>query len=296
MKLKKILLVSIAASAVAIGMLFTQSCNSGDELSPEEIASLKTKYDSIMVVYENMKVEYAELENTNARNAEDIRVKDSIINAQAKEIRNCLNNGGRSPKLAKKVDELQKQCEDLTKELEALRAENQRLKEENRKAQEDLASADEIINRLNADNAEAKQKLAAARVLLVNDLTATPEKKKCGGKNFKATNKATSVERIHIAGKILPNNVVDPGTKTFYARVAKGSNLVTNAGEEAKAFDMDGVEMLYTIDQDIEFYGQGRAFSMVWRKAENTKLEAGVYTVTLYNNGNEIGKTNFTLK
>ena len=59
---------------------------------------------------------------------------------------------------------------------------------------------------------------------------------------------------------------------------------------------MDGVDMLYTCEQDVEFYGQGRNFSMIWRKSKATNLEPGVYTVTVYNAGNEVGKANFTLK
>lgn len=303
MKLKNFFLASLATATIAVGMIFTASCNS-DSISAEEAAQMRGQLDSLQAVYNNIKADYDDLQNVSEEKAAEIKKKDSVINVQARQIRNALNgNGGNgggtytggSSKLKRQLAELQERCDDLSSQVEALKEENRRLREENQKVQEDLAAANENISRLNTDNADLNQKLVAARMLVLNDLTATPEKKKCGGK-FKSTNKANSMERVRISGKILPNNVVDPGTKTFYARITKGSNLITNPGDEAKAFDYDGVDMLYTLEQDIEFYGQGRNFSMIWRKSEANKLDPGVYTVTIYNNSNEIGKTNFTLK
>ena len=292
MKLKKILLSLVAMALFATGMI---SCNGG---SQQEMAALQSQYDSIMKAYNQKKADFEDLQNVDEQKAAEIRTKDSIINVQASQIRNGFsgNGGGGNAKLKRQIAELQKKCDDLSEEIEALKAENRRLREENEKAQEDLATANENISRLSNDNAELNQKLVAARTLLISDLKAGAEKKKCGKSNkYKATIMAKSVERISITGKLMPNNVVDPGTKTFYARIAKGNNLVTNLGDESKAFDMGGVDMLYTCEQDIEFYGQERNFSMIWRKSNATKLEPGTYTVTIYNDGAEVGKTNFTL-
>jgi len=293
MKLKKILLSLVAMALFATGMI---SCNGG---SQEEIATLQSQYDSIMKAYNQKKADFEDLQNVDEQKAAEIRTKDSIINVQSNQIRNSINggNGGGNAKLKRQIAELQKRCDELSDEIEALKAENRRLREENEKMQSDLETANGTISSQNSEITELNQKLVAARTLLINDLTANPEKKKCGNSNkFKTTNKATAVERVNISGKILPNTVVDPGTKTFYARITKGNNLITNLGDEPKAFDMDGVDMLYTCEQDVEFYGQGRNFSMIWRKSNATNLEPGVYTVTVYNAGNEVGKANFTLK
>lgn len=302
MKLKKVLLSSLAVAVFATGMIFTQSCNNGQP-TKEEMTQLQSQYDSIMKVYEQKKADYNDLQNVNEQKAAEIKTKDSIINVQAKRIRENINGGnngtytGGSSKLRKQIAELQKRCDDLSEEIEALKAENRRLREENEQMQSDLEQANGTISNQNSQIADLNQKLVNARTLLINDLSATPEKKKCGKSNkFKSTNKSGSVERVSISGKILPNTVVDPGTKTFYARITKGNTLITNLGDEPKAFDMDGVDMLYTAEQDVEFYGQGRNFNMIWRKSNATKLDPGVYTVTVYNAGNEVGKTNFTLK
>ena len=283
----------------ATGMILTQSCF-GDQPTKEEMATLQSQYDSIMKVYNQKKADFEDLQVVDEQKAAEIKTKDSIINVQAKQIRNGLgggNGGGSYSKLKRQIAELQKRCDELSDEIEALKAENRRLREENEKMQSDLETANGTISSQNSEITELNQKLVAARTLLINDLTANPEKKKCGSSNkFKTTNKATAVERVNISGKILPNTVVDPGTKTFYARITKGNNLITNLGDEPKAFDMDGVDMLYTCEQDVEFYGQGRNFSMIWRKSKATNLEPGVYTVTVYNAGNEVGKANFTLK
>ncbi len=58
---------------------------------------------------------------------------------------------------------------------------------------------------------------------------------------------------------------------------------------------MNGITMQYTTKQDIEFTGYGRALTMIWRRSETTEMPAGLYWVTLYANGYEIGKTSFKL-
>ena len=59
---------------------------------------------------------------------------------------------------------------------------------------------------------------------------------------------------------------------------------------------MNGTPMQYTVKQDIEFTGFSRKVSMIWKKLESVEMPAGLYWVTLYANGNEIGKTSFKLK
>ena len=310
MKLKKILLASFATAALFAGMFTTQSCKNGDQPTEEEMAALQSQYDSIMTIYQNTMADYKNLENLNTDQAKKVDSLVYVIEHKKPQYIYVNNdpNAATQPaqpaqpvqsksKLQRQINDLQSEVDNLNRIVNDLRAENQRLKEENEKMQVDLEQANGTIATQTSEIADLNQKLVNARTLLINDLTATPEKKKCGKSNkFKSTNKSGSVERISISGKILPNTVVDPGTKTFYARITKGSNLITNLGAEPKTFDMDGVDMLYTAEQDVEFYGQGRNFNMIWRKSNATNLEPGVYTVTVYNAGNEVGKTNFTLK
>ena len=124
----------------------------------------------------------------------------------------------------------------------------------------------------------------------------TPGKSVKTGNVVKPTEKASQVQVVRIDCRLLDNNVIDPGSITIYARITTANNRVLcNGAAENYSFDYNGTPMQYTTKQDIEFTGYGRAISMLWRKGESVEMAPGLYWVTLYANGYEIGKTSFRL-
>lgn len=287
MNTKKFMVALVSATIMMAGM---QSCGDSQKMKEleKENQELQENLDKTMADYNAFKAQ-------NAQYTDEIVQKDSVINAQAEQIRKSLNsNGGSNYSKNKKIKELQSQIDELKAEIERLKAENEELKAENQQIKEEVETANNNVQKLNEENSELNRKVQLASILVTSDVTATPEKKKCCGNSFKATDKASSVQRIRVAGKLMANNVVEPGTITIYVRIAKGSNLITNG--ETQTFNFEGTDMQYTASQDVEFYGQTRAFAINWKKAENTVLPTGAYTATIYANSHEIGKTNFSLK
>lgn len=193
-----------------------------------------------------------------------------------------------------KLSELQAMCESYAQEIEQLRAENARLHSENEQLRTNMAQVQRDAEKALSDNSELVKKVEQASILVADNLTATPAKS-VSGTSVKSTEKASQVVGVRIEGRLLDNNVVDPGTITIYARIADANNRIVANGTP-ESFDMQGVPMQYTQSQDIEFTGAGRKVVMVWRKLPATELKAGLYWLTLYANGNEIGKTSFRLK
>lgn len=292
MNTKKFMVALVSAVVMMAGMATMQSCGDSQKMKEleKENKELQENLDKTMSDYNAFKAQ-------NEQYVGEIAEKDSVINAQAEQIRKSLNNngnGGSNYSKSKKIKELQSQIDELKAEIERLKAENEELKAENQQIKEEVEAANNNVQKLNEENSELNRKVQLASILVTSDVTATPEKKKCCGSSFKATDKASSVQRIRVAGKLMANNVVEPGTITIYVRIAKGSNLITNG--ETQTFNFEGTDMQYTASQDIEFYGQTRAFAINWKKAENTVLPTGAYTATIYANSHEIGKTNFSLK
>lgn len=194
----------------------------------------------------------------------------------------------------KKLSELQAMCENYAQEVERLRAENARLQTENDQLRDEMVQVQRDAEKALTDNSELVQKVALASILVTDGLEATPAKS-INGNTVKSTEKASQVMGVRIEGRLLDNNVVDPGTITIYARIATANNRIVANGMP-ESFDMQGTPMQYTMSQDIEFTGTGRKVLMIWRKQPATEMAAGLYWVTLYANGNEIGKTSFMLK
>lgn len=194
----------------------------------------------------------------------------------------------------KKLDELQSLCDSYAAEIERLRAENEQLRTENGQLRADMDNLQKDAAQALEDNSKLVQKVALASILVTDGLAATPAKS-ISGATVKATEKSSQVMGVKVEGRILDNNVADPGTVTIYARIANANNRIVSNGMPEE-FDMNGVPMQYTMRQDIEFTGAGRKISMIWRKLESVEMPAGLYWVTLFANGNEIGKTSFVLK
>ena len=270
----------------------------------KEKMELQTRFDSIMLNYEKVKSE-------NTLYAEQFSEKDSVIAAQAKRINGLLaelsNTGNgttttttatptRTSKLRQQITELQTTCDNYMQELETLKAENEALKAENEKIKVAMEETKAENEKLASENQTLEQKIENAKRLVTSDLTATAMRKKCGGKGLKATKHSNKLEVVKIETRILANDVVDPGTKTIYARITGPNNRVLcNGTAEEFSFDIDGSPMQYTAKQDIEFDGNARKVIINWSKNDNVKVIKGTYRVTLYADGQEIGKTSFKL-
>ena len=138
-------------------------------------------------------------------------------------------------------------------------------------------------------------KVSRASVLSTSDINVTPLKRLSNGTG-RPTSRASATNAFRIEGYLLANNVVEPGTITVYAVISSPSNIVLHNGTVEQKFDANGVRTTYTTVQAFEFTGDSRQFDMNWSKDDEMELEAGIYRVSLYANGNLIGVTEFKLK
>lgn len=227
----------------------------------------------------------AEIEQLNSQlSQKDKELADARAAAQAAE-------SPTKSSIDAKLAELQALCDNYAAEIERLRAENAALKAENNELKGQLAAGGD----LNSENERLMQKLRLAAVLVTTDVSAIPGKS-AQGSVVKSTTKAAQTKVVRVSCQILDNHVVDPGSITIYARIASANNRVLyNGSADEYTFDLDGVTMNYTTKQEIEFTGASRNVVMIWKKADNVEMPAGLYWVTLYANGFEIGKTSFKL-
>ena len=216
----------------------------------------------------------------------DLQQKNQELEAAKKESGKKTDVGT----VSQKIQELQQLCDSYLAEIERLRAENELLKNENAELKGRVSNSADLI----AENERLQQKVKLASVLVTDDMKITPGKELRPGNFVKSTNKAKQVKVIRIDCRILDNNVVDPGSITIYARIANAANRVVANGQP-ESFDMSGVQMQYTMKQDIEFTGYGRNLAMIWKKYDDVELAPGLYWVTLYAGGYEIGKVSFKL-
>ena len=191
-----------------------------------------------------------------------------------------------------KLNQLQALCDSYAAEIERLRAENASLRAENAELKSQISASATS----SAENERLEQKIRLASVLIAAEMRAVPGRSMASANLVRPTSKASKTAVVHITGQIMRNNVVDPGSMTIYARIATANNRVVSFGNAETFTSAEGTEIQYSMKQDIEYTGMERPINMVWKKNQAMELQPGLYWVTLYCNGYEIGKTSFTLE
>ena len=220
-------------------------------------------------------------------------------NAKAEAEKAAANNSANVAKtkgtINKKLAQLQAQCDEYLEELERLRAENIVLRNENDSLRNEVVAIKRNAENVAVENAKMAAKVSRASVLSTSDINVTPLKRLSNGTG-RPTSRASATNAFRIEGYLLANNVVEPGTITVYAVISSPSNIVLHNGTVEQKFDANGVRTTYTTVQAFDFTGDSRQFDMKWSKDDEMELEAGIYRVSLYANGNLIGVTEFKLK
>ena len=107
--------------------------------------------------------------------------------------------------------------------------------------------------------------------------------------------KAQRVEKVKVTFNLARNDVSPKETKAIYMRILEPDgaalyNLSTGGG----TFTVDGQEAFYTQKQDVVYDNSKQKLDFVY--AKGAEYKKGQHTVELYESGQLMGKTTFTLK
>ena len=107
--------------------------------------------------------------------------------------------------------------------------------------------------------------------------------------------KARRVEKVKISLNLARNDVSPKETKQIYLRLLEPDgaalyNLSTGGG----TFTVDGQEAFYTQKQDVVYDNTRQKMEFIY--AKGAEYKKGLHTVELYESGQLMGKTTFTLK
>lgn len=107
--------------------------------------------------------------------------------------------------------------------------------------------------------------------------------------------KAKRVEKLKITANLARNDVSPKETKAIYMRILEPDgaalyNLSTGGG----TFTVEGQEAFYTQKQDVVYDNTRQRLEFVY--AKGAEYKKGLHTVELYESGQLMGKTTFTLK
>jgi hypothetical protein len=222
-------------------------------------AELELELDNLMNEHQTIKDQYGEL-------SDSLMLKDSLIIANAKEIKDLLNFKWEYYKVKKKLDKLRVVAKTYVHQMDSLYTVNNELVEENKEIKK-MYNEEKVINKnLKKEKAQLSDKINEASILKAYNSSAKALHLKRTGTE-KEVDKARRTDLIEVCFTIGKNVVVEPGTKEVYVRIARPDNKILTPGvAEEYTFDYMGEKIQYSIFENVEYDNESRQVCMRWVK------------------------------
>lgn len=283
---------------LAIALVFLLVRNSSLKTEKETLEAEKemqrldfqAEVDSLMKVHNELKDNYGEL-------SQQLAEKDSIIQADAVEIKKLLDSQWDYYLVKKKLAALQEISQHYVRQMDSLYTVNRELVAENERIREEFQNE----RRQNTNLTRQKEELTnmvnqAATLKLFNYSAQAVRFKGNGGET--ATDRASRAERIRIDFTVAANDIVQPGTKLFYVRIANPNRAIISKGTgDEYSFKSNGETLQFTEKVRVNYDGKETAVRAYYVKPDAYEMMPGTYFIDVYEEGGKlIGQTAIDLK
>lgn len=286
-----LIIVLIAALALLAWLYLSTRSRLGGLLEEKEMQRVEQKQelDSLIAEHNNIKLEYGTF-------SDSLASKDSIIQANALEIRKLLDTQYEFYKVKKKLDRLRVISQGYLKQIDSLYTVNRELKEENEQIRTSYQKEQQKTSTLQKDKEALTEKVSMAAVLKAYQITAIGVRG--SGTKERATDKAKRVERIKVCFTLGENPLLSAGAKLVYIRIARPDKLILSQGKgDDYSFSYKGEIMQYTTRETANYQNLAINMCSYWvNRSTKEDLPEGTYVVTVYADDTEIGQTSFELK
>jgi hypothetical protein len=244
-----------------------------------------------MEEHELVKEEYGQL-------SDSLVVKDSVIQANAVEIKKLLNTQWEYYKVKKKLAQLQEIAQGYVRQMDSLYRVNDQLTEENIAMKRDITSLEKERDKMVKDQEVLTELVDLASVLKAYNLEAAGIRLKTGSNKEVVTDKTKRMEKIRVCFTLGENEIIEPGMKQIYVRIARpDKEILTKSKTKDYTFEYEGKDLQYSIMKEINYENQPQDLCLYWRKHySKQEMQVGLYHVDVFSDGVVIGHTTFTLK
>ena len=286
-----LIVILIAALALLAWLYLSTRSRLGGLLEEKEMQRVEQQHelDSLIMEHNNIKIEYAAF-------SDSLLAKDSIIQANAMEIRKLLDTQYEFYKVKKKLDKLRSISQGYLKQIDSLYTVNHELREENQEIRSSYQKEQQKTSTLQKDKESLTEKVSMAAVLRAYKITASGVRG--SGDKEKETDRARRVEKVKVCYTLGENPLLSAGAKNVYIRIARPDKLILSQGKgDDYSFSYKGEIMQYTMRSTVNYQNKTMDVCAYWiNRSTKENLPEGVYVVTVYADDFEIGQTSFELR
>ncbi|MGE5382447.1 MAG: hypothetical protein ACM3PX_03375 [Omnitrophica WOR_2 bacterium] len=286
-----VIVILIAGLALLSWLYLSTRSKLGGMITEKENQRIELQYelDSLINVHNEMKEEYGSL-------SDSLSGQDSIIQANAIEIRKLLDTQYEFFKVKKKLDKLRMISQGYLHQMDSLYNVNRELRAENDQIRSSFRQEQEKSTTLQRDKEVLTEKVNQAAVLRAYKIVASPLKG--SGDREKLVDKAKRVEKIKVCYTLGENPLLSSGMRNIYVRIAgPDKKILTRGVGDDYSFSYKGEIMQFSSKQVINYDNKAVDLCDYWvKRSSKDEMLPGTYVVTVYADDNEIGQTSFELK
>jgi hypothetical protein len=250
---------------------------------------LQSELDSLLNEHARVKSSYGKL-------SDSLSQKDSVIMANAAEIKKLLGTQYEYYKVKKKLELLRKISQGYVHQIDSLFTVNAALKEENSQIRGNFQREQTKNEELNKDKSQLTERINSAAVLKAYKITVQALKTKAGDKE-RETDKASRVDKIKICFTLSENKLVSTGSRSVYVRIARPDKLIlTHGRSDEYVVRVQGEDLQYSTMQSVNYDGTAMDLCLNYNIYSKDTLLKGTYLISVYADGREIGQSSFVLK
>lgn len=289
-------IILFVVALIGVGIIGYMYMNTSKEVEQlredkqQQKVFFERELDSLMIEHNEVKTEYSTL-------ADSLSIKDSVIKANAKEIKKLLHTQWEYYKVQKKLSRLRKVAQGYLVQIDSLYRVNKQLQVENKEIKSKYRNELELTQRLSDEKSVLNEKVEKASVLRVFDIEAMGIHNTWFN-NEKETDKAHRTDKVKICFTVEENELAESGEKALFFRIADPSGkILTPAKSESYSFELGEETLQYTIKEIINYQGKSFRKCIYWMNPnEEYELVEGQYTIDIYSREGKLSQTYIQLR
>jgi hypothetical protein len=258
--------------------------------------NLETKVASVSTEKENILKELQELKSTyDTAIAENTSLSDELI-AEREKVMKLMVQIEKAKGDASAIRKYKEQLKAMEAKMKSLMLEVEVLKGENKKLNKDLDSTNVVLQDsknynqvLVGQNEELSKTIEKASKLSILNLKTIAFKQRSSGKQIE-TDKARRADVLKISFTIAENAVAKSGDKTYYVQVIDAKNNVLG---DKETLTFGSQSLTYSFQAKVKYENKTVNVS---QDLPGKKFEKGSYYVNIFDKGELVSKTSFTLR
>jgi hypothetical protein len=251
---------------------------------------LTAELEALMAEQEKVKAEYGEL-------TVQATQKDSMISANAEEIKKLLAKTSDYKKIKRQLDYLRSIQQSYIDQLDSLYTVNRQLKQDLDVANTEIQKKNQQTQQLSQEKDQLTKIVETSSGLKAYNVKGTTFSIKGKSNREVETFKASRVERVKIRFTVSENPLAKPGPRTAYIRIARPDGLIISKGKgDEYSFEANGTRLQYSLKYDFGYENKAMDIEVNWDKQTDTPAMEGKYHVAIYLDGQMIGQNQFVLE